>query len=132
MKNALRWITVPFAAILGSFIVYAAARLLVGVNLLGLMTYTGEGVRVFSLTSILTELFVQATSGYGFVLFGTYAAPSNKKIVSIILATIFCCFIAVSLYLILINNSSFWQVVCIIAGAIGAIFASFSTKDEVN
>ena len=131
MKDTLRWVAVPFAALAGLFIVFVIARFLTWINLFGYMAYTGEGVSAFSLTGIIIELFVQAASGYGFVLFGTYVAPSYKRIVSIILATIFCCIIAVSLCLAAFKGTTFWQIISILSGAVGAIYASYSTtKDE--
>lgn len=86
MKNILRWIAVPFAAIIGSLIVYWFVAIWIKGNQYGFEIYNGS--KVGSLDNIILAIAAQAAWGVGFVYCGSVTAPSRKRICSVVLATL--------------------------------------------
>lgn len=140
-KTILRWIAVPFVAVLGYLAAYYLIWLICYINGIGANTHTGG----FSITDALgfnwnniiytISLFLRdGIGGYAFVSAGTYTAPANKKITSVILATIGVCIMFFSAYLSTLvhmdNTIAFW--ISIIATAIGCIAASINTFNNQN
>lgn len=117
-KVILRWIAVLPASVAGMFIGYAFVQLN---NFLFNLQF---GMETGFIMRILLPIIANAASGYLFVIAGTYTAPSQKKIVSIILTVLFTIFITFSLILdISINRGltvDFWLG---IVGFIAAVVA---------
>lgn len=130
MKTALRWASVPVAAIAGSLILYFLVSLWVKGNNYGYEIINGASVG--SITQILLAIAAQAAFGYGFVFSGAWAAPRHKmrtaKVLFAIATVLSIASFVASLYaqgfyfLQLVHN------IAMIGGALGAI----SSIDEIG
>lgn len=112
------------ASILALFIVYALVSFLNRVFGYGTYSITDWGVRFFS----------SFTSGAAFVLAGTYVAPNEHRIVSVVLTTILSIVSVVSIFFSFYSNEGwelFDSIVFIIISAIGGISGCYQIyKDE--
>lgn len=109
--NIIRWILSPLGAIVALIVVRFILRL---------MTIIGPdyGVIVYIWNNVVSEGVAAAAC----VLAGAAIAPTyNKRLVSIIYATIFCCLCVVSLILAITQSYTFGQYLPIIVSFIGAI-----------
>lgn len=127
--TAIRWGLTPFAAILGSIIVYAVAVLWCGLQD-GLFTIHNGGVQSTSIAKIILHLICQGICGYSFVFCGTYTAPKYKKNTSIVLATIATIVCILSIVLNFLYNFSFINLLGTICTIGGAIYSSYATENE--
>lgn len=123
--TVLRWIAVPFAAILAAFIINLIGVVYTWINGNGIEFYTG-GTSSIGLTTIILFLLQNFAVGFSFVWFGAYVAPSNQKNVAIILSTVQVCICVGSAILMLLGfaTSSLQIWAAIIAAAIGGISAA--------
>lgn len=130
MKNILRWIAVPFAAVLAAIVINAIGVIYAYINGGGYTLYTGS--KVTSITSIIVTIFVQGLVGYAFVKAGTYTAPKYKKITSIVLATVLACISILSIILIIkgVASGTFDVWAALIVTPVGAIYAALTSNDE--
>ena len=116
----LRWIAVPFAAIMGSILAYAIITLWIGENNFIYQFYTGSNV--FSITQIVLSLAAQAAFGATFVFLGSVTAPNHQRICAIVLATVISMLSATSFIIAsIMNGFSCWFLLHIIATIVGAI-----------
>lgn len=130
MKNILRWIAVPFAAVLAAIVVNAIGVIYAYINGGGYTLYTGS--KVTSITSIIVTIFVQGLVGYAFVKAGAYTAPKYKKITPIVLATVLGCISILSIILIIkgVASGTFDVWAALIATPVGAIYAALTSNDD--
>ena len=82
-NKVLRWIAVPFAAVLGGLVLYTI--LWVMTYMAGGSPYEREGV--VSIVSIILYYLKQGALGYGFVYCGAFCAPSHKTTTAKVLAS---------------------------------------------
>lgn len=82
MKNTLRWIAVPFAAVLAMIAGYVLGKTLQAFCLKWVLFWVEDVIPVIS------EFIGELTGGVCFVAAGVAVAPYGKRVVSIILATI--------------------------------------------
>ena len=99
----LRWIAVPFAAILGMVVFFILGKLLMGINDFSFIVYAGE--KTTSLTKIISEIAINFFAGCGFVYCAIYTAPNAKKVVSVVFTTIMCMFV-IAIFLFFIKNGA--------------------------
>ncbi|MDO4930701.1 MAG: hypothetical protein Q4E59_06170 [Bacteroidales bacterium] len=90
--KVLRWIAVPFAAVIGGLLGYALFFLWM------MITESGDGIIVSgdgtpSLNQILSQMLGHTVSGATFVWAGTLTAPHARRVTSIVLAVIISMFI---------------------------------------
>lgn len=128
MKNFLRWIAVPFAAIIGSLAAYFLVSIWTGFNNVGYEVYNGE--HVASITKLILGVVAQCAAGAALVFCGTYIAPTHKKSCSVVLATIACVIslVSVVLHKFMYEFSILLLIHCI-ATAGGAIYVSCNFED---
>ena len=126
----LRWIAVPFAALLGSFLVNAVGGIYEWINTSGASIYTGT--ENIGLASIIIKLLVSGVSGYVFVYAGSYVAPSSKRTVSVVLATVMAilCFISLCFMFGGLSSFSIFTLLEVLVTAGGSIYASYSMPSE--
>ena len=130
-NNVLRWIAVPFASIIGATVCYFLVSLWISVNNQGYSFYTG--LNVTKVTDYILILFSQGILGAGFVLCGSYMAPSSKRICSVVLSTILCCLeIIILVFSIITEGFSFWELMRIFATIIGSIMACVYVFDKFD
>ena len=101
MKNALKWIAVPFAALACSCIAGLIFKLSQWLFYGYMLPGENPHAPITSITHILVYLLGEFMIGVGFVYGGVLVAPNAKKIVNIILATIevvFCILAALMSY----------------------------------
>ena len=119
----LRWIAVLPAALIGSILVYAIAKL-IG-NLFSPVDAVG-------LTWYFYEFGYNLVSGAMFVVIGSFVAPEYNKTTSIVLATIGVCVCVLSLVIQLFYIGEFDIKVIIggVASAIGCISGSIQIHED--
>lgn len=141
MKNALRWIAMPFAAIIGGAIAYALISLWIKGNSFGYSVY--NGTEVGSITDILLAIAAQAVFGAAFVFCGAITAPMHRKICAVVLSTIISIVsIASMIWMFSMTGFSFLQMIHFLAtcgGAIGVAYYfmtgelwQYESKSEVS
>lgn len=125
-NKVLRWVAVPFAAVLGGLVLY---------TILWLMTYMAGGSPyeregVVSIVGIIIYYVKQGASGYGFVYCGAFCAPSHKTATAKVLAsTATVLALVASLCAVIIGEH--WLVwSTIIATAVGAWIAKSTVEDD--
>lgn len=125
-NKVLRWITVPFAAVLGGLALYTI--LWVVTYMAGGSPYEREGV--VSIVSIILYYVKQGALGYGFVYCGAFCAPSHKLATAKVLAST-ATVLALIAFLCAIIIDEHWLVwSSTIATAVGAWVANSTVEDE--
>lgn len=123
--NWLRWIAVPFASILASFVVNMVGVIYMWINGNGFQLYSSGAISI-SIVSIILRLIVDYFVGYSFVMAGSYTAPSYNKTVAIVLSTVLVCVCVVSAMLMLVgiasNSFAVWG--GLVSSSVGAVIAT--------
>ena len=125
-NKVLRWIAVPFAAVLGGLVLY---------TILWLMTYMAGGSPyeregVVSIVSIILYYLKQGALGYGFVYCGAFCAPSHKTTTAKVLAST-ATVLALIGFLCAIIIGEHWLVwSSTIATAVGAWISKSTVEDD--
>lgn len=129
----LRWVSVPIAAIFGSIVAHLLGMLYALINGIGIEYYTGETSSI-GMATIILFLIKDFYVGYAFVWCGSYVAPSSKKNVSIVLATVQGCICVIGALLMIMgySNSSLRTWAAVIITLIGGIIASVRYKVNVD
>lgn len=119
MKNILRWIATPFAAVIGGYLAFLVATLFFG-YILGIE----RDAHVFSLGSFVTWLLPDFFLGVGFVMCGCLCAPcENKATLGKILVGCSLLLAILSLSFALSSDSSISDYFKIIATFVGSFFS---------
>lgn len=126
MKNILRWIAIPFAAILSSLLIHILCTLLIG----QMQSY--NGINITSITDIILCIIRDLSVGGMFVYAGAMVAPKANKIVSVILATIACIMCIISFVSNILTHGGFMTHIGIVATLIGAIVGSIKVNEEIE
>lgn len=126
---AIRWVLTPFAAVLGSFIIYAIAVLWCGLQD-DLFTIHNGGTQSTSIIKIILHFICQGICGYSFVFCGTHTAPTHKKNTSIVLATIATILCILSIAFNILYGLSFMNILGSICTIGGAIYYSYSYETD--
>lgn len=125
-NKVLRWIAVPFAAVLGGLVLYTI--LWVMTYMAGGSPYEREGV--VSIVSIILYYLKQGALGYGFVYCGAFCAPSHKTTTAKVLAST-ATVLALIGFLCAIIIGEHWLVwSSTIATAVGAWIANSTVEDD--
>ena len=125
-NKELRWIAVPFAAVLGGLALYTI--LWVMAYMAGGSPYEREGV--VSIVSIILYYVKQGALGYGFVYCGTFCAPSHKPATANVLAST-ATVLALIGFLCAIIIGEHWLVwSSTIATGVGAWIAKSTVEDD--
>jgi hypothetical protein len=122
----LRWILLPFACVVAMFLVSAAARLFFWfqARMLGL----GDGAWLELITdNVVAGGFI----GYATVYAGSLFAPSNQKIVSLVVGGLVVMLSGLSFFLALTKHQ-WWGAAGVLATAIGAGIAIYSIFEEAE
>ena len=120
IKILLRWIAMPFAAIIGSLAAYILISLWIKGNEFGFIAY--NGIEVGHITDIILAIAAQALFGAAFVFFGALTAPKHQQTCAIVLATIISILSVGSLiFSIASSGFSFLMFIHCLATATGAI-----------
>lgn len=125
MKNTLRWIAIPFVAIISSLLIYILCTLWIG----QMENRYGE-VNVYSITDIVLSITRDLFVGGVFVYAGAKTAPKAQKTVSIVLATITCIISITSFVVNIIYRGDFILYLGIVATFIGGIIGSVKINKE--
>lgn len=123
-KTILLWIAVPLAAVVAMtiahiLVIFLTAR---GLN----MIFIGMDELKFAISKISGEL----AAGAAFVTAGTAVAPSKKKTVSIVLATIVVTLSVLSILYIIVKDLAIMQVAYTLAMSVSAIAYSYGYKED--
>lgn len=131
-KVILKWIAVPFAAVLCSFIGGAIFKLSQWIFYGYILPSENPDAPITSITHILVYLLGEFAIGAGFVYGGVLVAPSAKKIVNIVLATIevMFCIIAALMSHFITADLTFLSGLALIACAAGSIFYAYYYNQE--
>lgn len=125
-NKVLRWIAVPFAAVLGGLVLYTI--LWVMTYMAGGSPYEREGV--VSIVSIILYYLKQGALGYGFVYYGAFCAPSHKTTTAKVLAST-ATVLALIGFLCAIIIGEHWLVwSSTIATAVGAWISKSTVEDD--
>ena len=125
-NKVLRWVAVPFAAVLGGMALY---------TILWVVTYMAEGSPytregVVSIVSIILYYLKQGALGYGFVYCGAFCAPSHKTVTAKVLAST-ATVLALIGFLCAIIIGEHWLVwSSTIATAVGAWISKSTVEDD--
>lgn len=124
-KTILLWVAVPFAAVVAMSVGYVMGKV-IQTLCLNMVLIGAEGLKV-AISNIIGELI----AGAAFVAAGTAVAPTKKKTVSIVLATIITSFCVTSViyYYILGYELTLLKVTYILAMSVGAIVCACGYKD---
>lgn len=87
-NEVLRWIVMPFAAVLATVVVYAIGALITGINVTETEVY--NGVRVTSFTKVLTGCGLNFLVWGLFVMVAAMVAPRGKKVVMVVFSILAC------------------------------------------
>lgn len=128
MKEVLRWVAVPFVAVIAMVIAHAVIHILSGINSAGYEFY--YGVETTSVVKIGCALLRDFCAGAAFVYAGAMTAPSHNKTTSIVLATIIGVISVISLIIVLTSEFRFLQCLGIIATVVGTIYACQLIEEE--
>lgn len=126
MKNILRWIAIPFVAILSSLLIHILCTLWIG----QMQSY--NGINITSITDIILSIIRDLSVGGMFVYAGAMIAPKANKIVSVILATIACIMCIISFVSNILTHGGFMTYIGIVATLIGAIVGSIKVNEEIE
>ena len=127
-NKVLRWIAVPFAAVLGGLVLYTI--LWVMTYMAGGSPYEREGV--VSIVSIILYYLKQGALGYGFVYCGAFCAPSHKTTTAKVLAST-ATVLALIGFLCAIIIGEHWLVwSSTIATAVGAWISKSTVEDDAK
>lgn len=123
-KTILQWIAVPLAAVVAMtiahiLVIFLTAR---GLN----MIFIGMDELKFAISKISGEL----AAGAAFVTAGTAVAPSKKKTVSIVLATITVTMSALSILFIIVKDKAIIEIVYLLVVSVSAIAYSYGYKED--
>ena len=125
-NKVLRWVAVPFAAVLGGMAFYTILWLIT--YMAGGSPYEREGV--VSIVSIILYYVKQGALGYGFVYCGTFCAPSHKPATANVLAST-ATVLALNGFLCAIIIGEHWLVwSSTIATAVGGWIAKSTVEDD--
>lgn len=120
----LRWVLLPFACIAAMFVVSIAARLFFWfqARMLGL----GEGAWL----ELITDYVVAGgLTGYATVYAGSSFAPSNQKVVSLVVGGLVLMLSGLSIFLE-IARAQWWAAASVLATAVGAGIAIHTIFEE--
>lgn len=124
VKTTLLWIAVPFAAILAMFIGNILGQIIQYWCLNWIII--GDGGLKDAISHIVGELI----AGGCFVMAGTAVAPSYKKTVSIVLATIVCTISIIAIIHLVINNFTLMKLFGCLASVLGAIIYAIEYNED--
>lgn len=124
VKTTLLWIAVPFAAILAMFIGNILGQIIQYWCLNWIII--GDGGLKDAISDIVGELI----AGVCFVMAGTAVAPSYKKTVSIVLATIVCTISIIAIIHLVINNFTLMKLFGCLASVLGAIIYAIEYNED--
>lgn len=123
MKTILRWIAVPFASVLGSFIAYAVYMLFNSADW-RILPYMPSESGEITIGWLLLFFAAKVIQGVAFVGCGVVTAPSHQKATSIVLATINACLCIGSVVLTFMAQGQWhtWlgSIVCLAGGVYAA------------
>lgn len=127
LPNWLRWVLVPLAVVVAFLLVSILSNLLFWFqgNMMGL----GEGAW---LDKIWKNALAPAITGFASVYCGVYVAPSNKKIVSLVIGALLVMLGGISL-LSMLADRNWWGLVNVlftIGGIGGAIYSTFEEAEK--
>jgi hypothetical protein len=121
----LRWIAVLPASVIGSMAAHLIGSLYSLINSGGYSWYTGSNA--IGVVEVILFAFQCALTGATFVAAGWYVAPSHKKAVRTVLATVVACICILSVALAIITNTDTWDIyISAIATIAGAIYAAYN------
>lgn len=121
----LRWIAVLPASVIGSMVAHLIGSLYSLINSGGYSWYTGSNA--IGVVEVILFAFQCALTGATFVAAGWYVAPSHKKAVRTVLATVVACICILSVALAIITNTDTWDIyISAIATIAGAIYAAYN------
>jgi hypothetical protein len=123
LPNWLRWILIPFASLLASFLLNAFLELTILWN----SQFIGFGGEFFELAQRNT--FNAGLVGFAMVYAGVYLAPSKKEIVSLVLGAIWVLIGSMSIW-IGISKGDYWVITNIISTIIGIGAAIYNAFNE--
>lgn len=121
--KTLKWIAVIPAALLGMFVGY-------------LFSFIFSSIFNFGMAPAwIIKLTSNFVSGALFVLSGTFIAPSAKKIVSVVLCTLYIVIAIISAFLALYNKNErmlewIFYTICSIVGSIVSTWYIYTNKDQ--
>ena len=132
IKNILRWLAVPFAAIFGASLIFAIAS-----DMLKNIDFYADDISVSYLIGVVFAIIARVIIAGAFVWCGTYAAPKHKVICAMTLASILSIFvIAITTYTSCsygFNLMIFFHLVATVIGAfVTAIYIKRSSKKQVS
>ena len=125
-NKVLRWIAVPFAAVLGGLVLYTI--LWVMTYMAGGSPYEREGV--VSIVSIILYYLKQGALGYGFVYCGAFCAPSHKLTTAKVLASTASVLALIAFLCAIIIGEHWLAWSSAIATAVGAWIAKRTVEDD--
>ena len=124
--KVLRWIAVPFAAVLGGLVLYTI--LWVMTYMAGGSPYEREGV--VSIVSIILYYLKQGAWGYGFVYCGAFCAPSHKLTTAKVLASTASVLALIAFLCAIIIGEHWLAWSSAIATAVGAWISKSTVEDD--
>ena len=125
-NKVLRWIAVPFAAVLGGLVLYTI--LWVMTYMAGGSPYEREGV--VSIVSIILYYLKQGALGYGFVYCGAFCAPSHKLTTAKVLASTASVLALIAFLCAIIIGEHWLAWSSAIATAVGAWISKSTVEDD--
>ena len=125
-NKVLRWIAVPFAAVLGGLVLYTI--LWVMTYMAGGSPYEREGV--VSIVSIILYYLKQGALGYGFVYCGAFCAPSHKTFTAKVLASTATVLALIGFLCAIIIGEHWLAWSSAIATAVGAWISKSTVEDD--
>lgn len=124
----LRWIAVLPASVIGSVAANLIGSLYALINSGGYSWYTGSNA--IGIVEIILFALQNALTGAAFVGAGWYVAPSHKKAVRTVLATVVTCICILSVALVITANTGTWDIyISAIAAIAGAIYAAYNLDE---
>jgi hypothetical protein len=128
-KEVLRWIAMPFAALLTAIVVYAIGYFVTGMNMGVTEVYSGE--RVTSFTKVLTGCGLNFLTWGLFVLIAAAVAPRAKKVVMVVFSVLACLIVFSALVFFIIGEAQHTAVdyVYLLASLAGATVGPYYFRD---
>ena len=124
----LRWIAVLPASVIGSMAAHLIGSLYSLINSGGYAWYTESNT--IGVVEVILFALQCALTGAAFVAAGWYVAPSHKKAVKTVLATIVACICIFSISLSIIFNTDEWHTyLSAVATFVGAIYAAYNLEE---
>ena len=124
----LRWILMPFAVVIGSTLLYVILVYWFGLQH-RISPYTNT-VELTDFSKLLLDATARFMYGFTFVLFGVLTAPNNRRVLSIVLATLMGVICVSALILVVIDKLSWLNLISIASALSGAIFAVTYTSEN--